>query len=254
MSDGRADDEHAVNAAAAVRTASYYDELWRSLDEPDDDDKLRLAFVSFALGRIPRAERLAILDLGCGSGWMAPELARWGQVTGVDFSATAILRARDRFGAHASFVLAESGSPTLGLPTGGFDVVISSDVIEHVPRPKALLRQAAEFLRPGGWLVLTTPNGSVWPEYEALFRGRLQPIENWIAPEPLVQLLSEAGFEVLLHEGVPSPALRLGAFPIRQHSGVRRAFSALGLERTYGRLVRSTALYQGVIARRRSAA
>jgi 2-polyprenyl-3-methyl-5-hydroxy-6-metoxy-1,4-benzoquinol methylase len=40
-----------------------------------------------------------------------------------------------------------------------FDVVIASEVIEHMLEPQLLLENAARHLRPGGMLLLTTPNG-----------------------------------------------------------------------------------------------
>ena len=240
----------AANAEAALRTASYYDRLWTELDDvPDEDDRIRLDFLVFALKRIALPRRPAILDLGCGSGWMAPTLSRWGTVTGVDFSPLAIRRARERHGSHATFLEAVPESRTLGVP-GNFDVVVCSDVIEHVPEPRALLRQAAGFLVSGGWCLLSTPNGNVWPEYRKRFEGRMQPIENWLTPARLAQLVTEPGLVIHLHEGRATPALRLGGSPLLQHPAVGRALSAVGLARWHGRLVLPAALYQVVIARK----
>jgi 2-polyprenyl-3-methyl-5-hydroxy-6-metoxy-1,4-benzoquinol methylase len=46
----------------------------------------------------------------------------------------------------------------LSLETASFDVVLSYETVEHVPQPSAFLREIARLLRPGGTLVLTTPN------------------------------------------------------------------------------------------------
>jgi 2-polyprenyl-3-methyl-5-hydroxy-6-metoxy-1,4-benzoquinol methylase len=54
-------------------------------------------------------------------------------------------------------VLAEPQAGDLGLSSDGFDVVVCSEVIEHVPEPVALLKGIACLLEPDGWLVLTTP-------------------------------------------------------------------------------------------------
>ena len=51
-------------------------------------------------------------------------------------------------------------------------------------------------MQPGGLLALTTPNAR-WEERYKAGTHRLQPIENWLTPEALVQLLMSAGFEVI---------------------------------------------------------
>lgn len=45
------------------------------------------------------------------------------------------------------------------LPNAAFDGAVSVEVIEHVPDDEAFVRQIARVLKPGGWLVVTTPNG-----------------------------------------------------------------------------------------------
>lgn len=50
-------------------------------------------------------------------------------------------------------------SPALPFPDGTFDVVVSIDVHEHLEAPRALNREIARVLRPGGKAVVTTPNG-----------------------------------------------------------------------------------------------
>jgi 2-polyprenyl-3-methyl-5-hydroxy-6-metoxy-1,4-benzoquinol methylase len=96
----------------------------------------------------------SICDLGCGNGHIAGRLAALGfQVTGVDASASGIRIAR-RVYPGVEFVEALIDGE---LSLGRFDLVISSDVIEHLYRPSDLLEAASSLLPPGGRLLLGTP-------------------------------------------------------------------------------------------------
>jgi SAM-dependent methyltransferase len=99
-----------------------------------------------------------LCDLGCGNGYLSGRLAALGyEVTGVDASESGIALARQNY-SNASFIQSLMDR-NLGeaLGRGEFDLVISSDVIEHLYRPGDLLEVAAEILRPNGHLVLGTP-------------------------------------------------------------------------------------------------
>ncbi|HJU90700.1 MAG TPA: class I SAM-dependent methyltransferase [Gemmatimonadaceae bacterium] len=245
-------DAIAANAEAAMRSAEFYDTLWKDGGSaPDEDDLIRLAFILDSMRRLPLSADARILDLGCGSGWMTPHLAKFGRVTALDFLPRAMGRAQEQYGDHATFALATPESPGLSREArAAFDVVVCSEVLEHVPAPSALLDQAASYLKGGGWCLLTTPNGNVWPEYRRRFEGRLQPLENWLTPTALRELLRDAELEPVLHEGRVSPSLTLAGSRLLQHRAAARLFEALGLGRWYGRAVLPTALYQVVVARK----
>ena len=97
----------------------------------------------------------SICDLGCGNGHITGRLAALGyQVTGVDASASGIQIARRTY-PEVEFVEAFINRD-LKTP-GSFDLVISSDVIEHLYRPSDLLEAANSLLKPRGQLLLGTP-------------------------------------------------------------------------------------------------
>ncbi len=242
------------NTATATGTSGYYDRLWAQHGvELGYIDRSRAEFVVAALREIRRDGGLSILDLGCGRGWMAPFLSPFGSVTGIDFSPEGIRIAREAYGQHARFLLAQADAPMLGLPGDArFDVVVCSEVIEHVAEPAALLRQIAGLLHPGGWCLLTTPNGNVWTRFRSdpRFVDQLQPIENWLTTRGLAALLRQEGYRVVRHEGRPAFSFRVGPGGLVQRRSIERACKALGLGRAYWRAIRPTALYQVVVARK----
>src|SRR2546429_3817868 len=77
-----------------------------------------------------RLERPKILDMGCGMGWFAAELASFGPTTGIDLSDEAIALAKSKL-PHVTF-LAGNVFET-ALPEEHFDLVVSQEVIAHVP-------------------------------------------------------------------------------------------------------------------------
>ena len=134
----------------------YYEELWRHLpDELDPPDRgLRTRFL---FERLTPGER--VLDLGCGDGWMTAALAAAGMaVTGIEIADAALDRARARY-PQLDLRRAPIDGP-LPLEDSACDVVWSSEVIEHVADTARWISEVRRVLRPGGRLLLTTPNHS----------------------------------------------------------------------------------------------
>jgi 2-polyprenyl-3-methyl-5-hydroxy-6-metoxy-1,4-benzoquinol methylase len=96
----------------------------------------------------------SICDLGCGNGHITGRLAKLGyEVTGVDASASGIEIARRAY-PNVEFVEALIDRE---LSLAQFDLVVSSDVIEHMYRPSDLLEAGRAVLKPGGQILLGTP-------------------------------------------------------------------------------------------------
>ena len=130
-----------------------------------------------------------IIDLGCGAGWLCNILGTFGPTLGVDLSDHAIEVARHRYPV-ASFEAVDIFS--WDHPREAFDVVVSQEVIEHVEDQSRYIEIAHSLLRPGGYLILTTPNGRTMMAMPADSRKLWtnQPIENWLTLEELRELLS----------------------------------------------------------------
>jgi 2-polyprenyl-3-methyl-5-hydroxy-6-metoxy-1,4-benzoquinol methylase len=113
----------------------------------------------------------SICDLGCGNGHIAGRLASLGyEVTGIDASRSGIRIAQQTY-PEVKFVEALINRELTGFQT--FDLVISSDVIEHLYRPSDLLEAAFSLLKPGGQLLLGTPYHGYLKNLALAITGRM---------------------------------------------------------------------------------
>lgn len=112
--------------------------------------------VDRALTKAPKGGR--VLDIGCGRGDQAGRVLSQGfQVTGVDVSSSGIELARKTY-PDARFEVEAADENLLDrLNEDPFDVVISTEVCEHVYDPAAWARGCYSALRPGGLLIVSTP-------------------------------------------------------------------------------------------------
>ena len=145
-----------------------------------------------------------VLDLGCGNGALCGALSDAGlDVVGCDPSEDGIEHARQAYPRVPFHLLGIYDDPVvLG---GEFDVVVSSEVIEHVFLPRHLPRFARRVLRPGGHLILTTPYHGYLKNLVLAAAGKFDThftvlwdgghIKFW-SRATLSRMLSEEGFTV----------------------------------------------------------
>ena len=132
----------------------YYEELWARLPDELEPPDLELRG-AFARSAITASDR--VLDLGFGTGDLTAELATvTPQITGAEVAETALSRARRRH-PRLDLRLVPIDGP-LPFDDGVFDVVWSSEVIEHVADTARWLSEVRRVLAPGGRLLLTTPS------------------------------------------------------------------------------------------------
>jgi SAM-dependent methyltransferase len=110
---------------------------------------------------VPDAPPLRILDVGCGTGLNAERLAAKGHtITGIDLSPVAIEKFTQKgFKGMVCDIERDAGVP---LASASFDLVFASEVIEHVSDTGTFLAEVSRLLRPGGTLILSTPNSAFW--------------------------------------------------------------------------------------------
>jgi SAM-dependent methyltransferase len=104
--------------------------------------------------------RARMLDVGCGSAWLAEH---FGDYTGIDGSPEAVAAAAQ----HGRRVLLASVAEPLPFDDGSFDGVILKDLLEHVDDPVFVVREVLRVLRPGGRAFASSPDAQrwVWDDY-----------------------------------------------------------------------------------------
>lgn len=164
-----------------LSTALYFFPLKRS----NADQDVRL--LSYAPGG-------RLLDVGCGSGdWLIAMRDLGWQAEGLDFDQRAVEAARDRHLEVRCGTLEEQAYPDCS-----YDAVTLNHVIEHVPLPPETLAECFRILKPGGKLVLFTPNAASASRkfFKEDWRGLEPPRHLHIfTPGSLRQVLEAAGFQ-----------------------------------------------------------
>jgi SAM-dependent methyltransferase len=165
----------------------FYNRRWESFTYLNSGKLRRATQILQVVADLPLREPRTI-ELGCGTGWLTGMLGLYGPATGVDLSDSGIEVARGAF-PHVRF-LAQNALEWV-YPKGEFDLVVSHEVIEHVQDQARYLAVARGLLRKGGYLVMTTPNKSIWDARPEGVRKNydLQPLENWLTRGQLRSLL-----------------------------------------------------------------
>lgn len=115
-----------------------------------------------AARRLPTYPRLSVLDLSCGRGEIIAALARDGcQVHGTHYRADDYKLTEDPGRIETAGLVVDSDIDLLRplpYPSESFDLVVLSEVVEHLPRFRTAIAEAGRVLKLGGYLILSTPN------------------------------------------------------------------------------------------------
>jgi 2-polyprenyl-3-methyl-5-hydroxy-6-metoxy-1,4-benzoquinol methylase len=170
-----------------AKQQEYYNQRW---GQEGFANGLQAARCAAILSRLHRAgiKEPRILDMGCGTGWLAAIMGQFGPTTAIDLSEFATTTAAKKF----PWVRFIQGDVFQWSKTHGslFDVVVSQEVIEHVNDQAGYLEIAYELLEERGWLILTTPNARTVRAMRNPRAWSNQPIENILTLGALRDLIS----------------------------------------------------------------
>ena len=191
-----------------------YDQQW-SDQWIEDEHRARYKDVIFAdilaaLGRRLPPERRRLLDVGTHAGRFLSAARRAGwHAEGLELNPKTAA-----FAAAATGSVVHRGNVNSFDARAAYDAVTLTDVLEHIPDPRAVLRRVARYLAPGGWVAVKVPNGPaqrIKERARALMTRGYQPRladnlvhVNHFSPASLRRALEAEGFRnVAVIAGAP---------------------------------------------------
>lgn len=139
----------------------YYEKYWSKRRKgdtkaiPDYVPQLLRKYTIYGAIRSQIPEGSRILDLGCGDGNVSVEYLTRGEVTGIDISKTALKIAGSR---GIKTIYHDLNSIPYPIKSHYYDVIILTDVLEHLIDPVGLLNYLKSTVQKGGRLIITVPN------------------------------------------------------------------------------------------------
>jgi 2-polyprenyl-6-hydroxyphenyl methylase / 3-demethylubiquinone-9 3-methyltransferase len=169
------------------------------------ESRLRNPWVLETLRKRFGTERLKILDVGCGGGFLSNFLAQAGhEVTGIDLSEESLAVA-SQYDSTQNVNYLKQDARKLELPDASFDVVCAMDFLEHVDSPTEVIRECARILKPNGVFFFHTFNRNRISQF-IVIKGVEWAVRNvpphlhvyplFIKPEELAKYCSDAALHV----------------------------------------------------------
>ena len=155
----------------------------------------------------------ALADIGCGSGDL------WRALVGPFRSCIGVDAVRyDGLPPDVEFHAADLDAARLPLPDARVDAAAAVEVIEHLENPRAFVRELARIVRPGGWVVVTTPNQlSALSLLTLALKGRFSAFQDNAYPAHRTALLEIDLRRIMTESGLRDLAVtytRLGRLPL----------------------------------------
>lgn len=177
----------------------FYDNYWNNKGYLNRLKLLRaikiLQYLSYIKTKIKEPE---IIDFGCGDGRFTAFIGEFGNTSGVELSEETVNRSNLKY-PWVKFLQGDCIS--MEVPKEKYDIVISQEVIEHVWEQDVYLRQCHKMLKPGGYIILTTPNKRILNLMKTSNWSN-QPIENIITFQKIKHIINKSNFKIIKSETI----------------------------------------------------
>jgi len=149
---------------------------------------------------------MEILDVGCGYGALGEELVKKGHtVLGIDISRDAIEVAKKRITKALVADAVDIASLPKEIREKKYDIIIFSDIIEHIANPLKMLKDYKIFLKPEGKIIVSVPNIATLPMRLKLLIGNFDYTDTgtldrthlrFFTRKSAKKLIKKAGYEI----------------------------------------------------------
>ena len=186
------------------------DKFAQGLSEYDTQRRVEVLINEFLSDNMVRGK--TALDVGCGLGFFSEALQERGaHVIACDIGPTLLERTRQRVGCTCE--LADALQLVEHFGSNRFDLIVSSECIEHTASPAEALRQMVAVLKPGGYLAVSTPN-IIWSSVVKLATVvGLRPFdgyENFSSWKAIQKTLQASGVQIIREYGLHLFPFQLG--------------------------------------------
>ncbi|BBM85101.1 class I SAM-dependent methyltransferase [Candidatus Uabimicrobium amorphum] len=179
------------------KTELYFEEIGEQFDQWMSmyDVRQRIKLIMKSLP--PNSKDMSCLEVGCGSGKISESVVSMVKnLTVVDISE----KLAKGVGKSLQVAWGEEDACHLSMANNSFDIVISSECIEHTPNPRRALSEMVRVLKPNGTLVVTSPNKMWYPVLwlsMVLKIRRFEGNENWLFPWSAAKFLKKHNMQVI---------------------------------------------------------
>jgi 2-polyprenyl-3-methyl-5-hydroxy-6-metoxy-1,4-benzoquinol methylase len=144
-------------------------------------------------------DNLSIIDVGCGRGAFSNVISCYGDVIGIDPVNSVIEYGKELYPELELMALSLQDYVYI-FPDKKYDLVLCTEVIEHVVDKVGFLKKLKNLLKDDGHIILTTPRKEIQEEWISKFGNPEQPIEEWISTEDLNNLIDQCGLKRLSYK------------------------------------------------------
>lgn len=170
----------------------FSDEWENKINKLETEKRLKVVFGEL-LKRIGLNGK-KFLEVGCGLGYFSEKATSLGAiVTGIDIGGKLVEKSKQRIPGGKFLVASASKLP---FKDESFDIVLCTEVIEHVDNQSQAIEEMFRVIKKGGILVITSPNRFFKPLFDLLSKIGVRPYhgnEKWYYPSTLKGILSRKG-------------------------------------------------------------